>query len=285
MGSLSKQDALLLDSSPLYTEGIRQFSRINILKDYIPHPNSLIESKLSQISQDVETQIRQLSVFEKGPYISQLFGKLREEAFRKFEGLANEYPEPKRSEYIKQFYVEIDQKYQALFEKDFDLRELYIQNILDKDFPSKVLENKNDSEREDSLKNLTNDHAIKLLNNDMKALIVDWYILIEKTVDVLVKCGLYKIKTGSIYRDLYKRIKNQRNNDNKSSWREKLNWNSFIPFQSSSSRSNSSSENEMPYADAMDCRDIFTLVIFVLLTIRGYNFSLGDFSDLWGVYF
>lgn len=65
------------------------------------------------------------------------------------------------------------------------------------------------------------------------------------------------------FRDLYRRIKNQRNNnDKKSTWHEKFipNLNSFIPFQNSSSKSNSSQESDMPYADAMDSRDIFTLV-------------------------
>lgn len=112
---------------------VHRIGNINIINDYIPHPNSIIDHNLFLLGSQIECQIKGMTIPEKGPYISKLYGKLREEVYSDFEKTLGEYPENKKTEYIMKFYKNVDLKCQLLFENEFNLREIYRQNLCEKE--------------------------------------------------------------------------------------------------------------------------------------------------------
>lgn len=258
--SLGKQFPIV---SPEETE-VHIFDSIQILNNYIPHPDMIVAIKLADLFDEIESRIASLDLLEKGPYIPKYYGKLRKEAYSEFKKVINDYPAPKRRIYINQFYQNLDRKCQDSFERHFNLKEMYSKRISNPQL-QQIFLFRNDNHHEIS----SEDNATKLLTKDMRSLIIDWYILIEKTVDFFLKCQLYQIKEGSIYRELFLRIKKQEENKEES-WLRKLisNWKTHTN-QGCYSEFVSQKE-EMGYADGMDSWDLF---ILVTLTTCGETFA------------
>jgi len=237
---------------------VYQYEDIKILDNYIPHPDSIISDKLAELASQVNTKLQHLKLPVRGPYLSKSFGDIRKEAFAKFELVMNEYPEPKRSDYLRQFYNVIDVQSQKSFETAINLKEIYRQIIQEKDFSSNS-PTMEDNPSETNYKEMTHEQAVKLLNKSILWLTVDWYIVLERIVDVLVKSQVYHIKKCSIYKDLYTKINNRIKRDERQTWREKIVSNLHFSFQKKGAK-HDETEEKMPYADAMDCHDIFVLV-------------------------
>jgi len=64
----------------------------------------------------------------------------------------------------------------------------------------------------------------------------------------------------NVNRDLYTKINNQIKREERQTWREKIASNLHFSFQKKGHKAGDI-EEKMPYADAMDCHDIFVLVL------------------------
>jgi len=177
-----------------------QYEKFNIKQDYIPHPNSIIANKLAEISSQVNGKLQNVKFPQRGPYLSKIFGDIRKEAFAKFEAIINEYPEPKRSDYLREFYYKIDIESQKNFDTTVDLKDMYRQIIQEKDFSSNSPTVEDNDQAEVNKKEMSHEYAVKLLNKSVLGLTADWYLTLEKIVDLLIKSQLYRVKKCSIYK-------------------------------------------------------------------------------------
>ena len=101
----------------------------NLIKEYIPCPELTVNSCIEDLMKEMKTQIQNLDSFDGPPYFSQTFGKMRKEAYIKFNDIIKHYSGNKRNQYKRLFYKDIDLKFEQYLNQESPFKEKYRDEI------------------------------------------------------------------------------------------------------------------------------------------------------------
>ena len=111
-------------------EEVVHLGKINFIYDYIESPEASVQKKIEELMRAVKKQVQNILKFEEPPYISQIFGRIREDAYIKYNNITSVHSGNKKIQYKRLFYKDVDLKFENLFKQLFSLKEKYREEVV-----------------------------------------------------------------------------------------------------------------------------------------------------------